>query len=161
MKNFIYLSCIVAILSCQKNDEDCCSIVDIGINVKYINELNQNFFEMDNGYNLQQVKMYHKIDGIWKPYYEGNLDQPTGLGLIEIDSEKYLAISPSLSIDENGYSDTKIEFNENDADSIRTKIDTSHSNTIVTELYYNGVLKWKSQDATPRRFTIIKNSIAR
>lgn len=49
----------------------------------------------------------------------------------------------------------KIKFSESDFDIIKTEIDKSNSNTIVTKVWYNGNLEWEAYESE-RMFEIIK-----
>ena len=157
MKKIVLLFIIgLSIFSCSDSDDnDCCVIVDIGIQIKYLNTEGQNLFEIDNGYNTSDINVYHKIDGEWIEYYKSNLDAPKGISVIDGENGKILSISPSTTLDENNYSETKIQFSESDVDIIKTEIDQSNSNTMVTRVWYNTVLKWEAYD-TDRGFDIVK-----
>ena len=157
MKKIILLFIIgLSIFSCSDSDNnDCCVIVDIGIQIKYVNTAGQNLFEIDNGYKASDITIYHKINGEWSEYYKSNLDAPKGISVIDGENGKMLFISPSTTLDENNYSETKIQFSESDFDIIKTEIDKSNSGTMVTKVWYNTVLKWEAYD-TDRSFDIVK-----
>ena len=155
MKKILFTLIIgLSILACS-DDNDCCVNVDIGIDIKYLNAQGENLFEIDNGYNESDITIYHKINGDWNEYSKGNLDSPKGIKVVNGENGKFLSISPSTTLDENNYSETKIKFSESDFDIIKTEIDKSNSNTIVTKVWYNGNLEWEAYESE-RMFEIIK-----
>jgi len=141
-------------ISCT-DDENCCTVIDIGVDIKYLNENGENLFDISNGFDFSKINAYHKNDGNWEKYFEGNLDYPKGLMLVERKDGTYLRIFPSTTIVENNISESKIEFSENDSDILKTEITKTNSNTIVKKVWYNGELKWES-GKTERLFEIIK-----
>jgi len=155
MKKIILLLIIGISLTACSNKNDCCVNIDTGISVKYLNEGGENLFEIDNGYNESDITIYHKINGEWNEYYEGNLDSPKGITLVDSEDGKYIVIFPSTTFVGNNNSETKIEFSDSDSDIIKTEIDKSNSNTIVTKVWYNDVLEWEAYE-TERMFEIIK-----
>ena len=146
MKKIILLLIIGLSNFACSDDNDCCLNIDIGIDIKYINTEGQNLFEIDNGYNESDITIYHKANGEWEEYYESNLDSPKGITVVEGENGKFLSISPSTTLDNNNYSETKIQFSESDFDIIKTEIDKSNSSTILTKVWYNGVLEWEAYE---------------
>ncbi|MCU4157459.1 hypothetical protein J1N10_15890 [Carboxylicivirga sp. A043] len=151
---FALLILAIALPSCSHNN-DCCSVVDVGITIKYLNETGENLLEVENGINTSEISLFHKVNDEWIEYYEGNLDYPKGLKTEERENIKYLVVFPSTTITVADYSETMIQFSDSDFDIIRTKIDKSNSNIIVTEVWYNDQLKWDAI-STERIFEIIK-----
>jgi hypothetical protein len=158
MKKLILLSVsIFFLLACEKDDpKNCCTVVDIGVSIKYINENEENLFQTENALNISDIKVFHKVDSEWEEYFEGNLDNPKGLSELEINGEKFLGISTSIRTDSNHISETKLSFSENDEAIIKTEISKNANNTLVEKVWYNGSLKWEREDNVPRRFTIVK-----
>lgn len=146
----------ILLTACSENGKDCCTNIDIEISIKYINENGENLFELDNNaLNESDINIYHKVNNEWVKYFEGNLDYPKGIRIIESEDEKYLVVFPSTVIVENNYSETKIEFSQTDYDIIKTEIDNSGSNIITTKVWYNNQLKWEAYQ-TERIFEIVK-----
>ena len=146
----------IIIVACSSdNGKVCCVNIDTGISIKYLNQNGENLLEINNGFNISDINIYHKIDNEWVKYFEGNLDYPKGLKTVERENGTYLVVFPSIEIFENNYSETKIEFSQNDSDIIKSEIEISNSNTIVTKVWYNDQLKWEAYQ-TERMFEIIK-----
>lgn len=143
--------------SCTYKDDPilCCINVDTEISIRYLNQLGDNLLMLENGIDFSQIKIYHKINNVWVEYFEANQDYPKGIRIIERENGKYLSLLPSVVFVEGNYSETKIEFSAEDADIIKTEVNINGSNTTVTKVWYNGVLKWEAY-ATERMFDIIK-----
>ena len=155
MKKILLLIAVTLIASCTTDEKDCCTIIDTGVSIKYLNEEGENLFEMEGGLNVADINIYHKINNEWVRYFEGNLDYPKGLRTVEREDGTSLDIFPSTTIVENGYSETKIEFSEFDSDILKTQVDKNNSNEIVTKVWYNDELKWEGNQ-TDRIIEIVK-----
>ena len=155
MKKILLLIAVTLIASCTTDEKDCCTIIDTGVSIKYLNEEGENLFEMDGGLNVADINIYHKIDNEWVKYFEANLDYPKGLRSVEREDGTYLVIFPSTNIVENDYSETKIEFSDTDFDILKTEVDKKNSNEIVTKVWYNEELKWEGNQ-TERLIEIVK-----
>ena len=146
---------VIVLTACSDNEMDCCTNIDIGVSIKYLNGEGENLFEIDNVLTESDINIYHKIDNEWVRYHEGNLDYPKGITTVEKEDGIYLEVTPSTTIVENNYSETKIEFSDSDSDILRTEIDRSNSHVIVTKVWYNDKLKWEAYQSG-RLFEIIK-----
>ncbi len=155
VKKIITLSIIGFFLTACSHDKECCMNIDTAISIKYLNKAGENIFDSDNGVSGSDITVYHRIDDQWIEYFEGNLDYPKGIRTVERTDGTYLVVFPSTELADNDCSETKIQFPWNDSDIIRTKIDKSNSNEIVTKVWYNGRLKWEGFQ-TERMFEIIK-----
>ena len=156
MKKIISLLLIgILFTACSDDEKDCCTTIDIGVSIKYLNKNGENLFEIPNGLTESDITISHKIDNEWKKYYKGNLDYPKGIMAVESENGAYLVIFPNTTFVENNYSETKIEFSEYDSDILKTEIDKSNSNEIVTKVWYNGELKWEASK-NKRMFETIK-----
>ena len=147
MKKILFLIAVTLIVSCSTDEKDCCTIIDTGVSVKYLNEEGDNLLEVDGGLNIADLNIYHKINNEWVKYFKGNLDYPKGLHTVEREDGTYLVILPSTTIVENGYSETKIEFSETDFDILKTEVQKNNSNEIVTKVWYNDELKWEGNQS--------------
>ncbi|TCI85534.1 hypothetical protein [Tenacibaculum sp. M341] len=153
-KLILLLSIVISFYACSNND-NCCVNIDTNITIKYLNEEGKNLFEIENGYKESDINIYHKINGEWKKFYDNKLDTPKGISVIETENGTLLSLSPSLTTDQNSYSETKIEFSNTDADIVKAAIENSNNNTIVTKVWYNDILKWDTSN-TNRTIEIVK-----
>lgn len=159
MKKLVLLLGFVAFLwiSCEKDDpSNCCTIIDTGVTIKYVNEAGENLLEKEDALSIKDITIFHKVDSEWEQYFKGNLDVPTGLEEVSMPEGKYLGIVTSLDVDGNNISETKIRFSETDEDIIKTQLNFSSNNTIVDKVWYNGELKWERTSKNPRNFVIVK-----
>ncbi len=156
MKRFLLLFSLVTLTGCSSDEaENCCVVIDTGVSIKYLTKEGDNFLEMEDRYTLSDITVYHKVDNQWVKYFEGNLNEPKGLRIEEREDGKYLKVFVSTTTDAEGYSETKLEFSETDADVIRAVVDKAHHNTIVTKVWYNGQLKWEGNQSD-RIFEVLK-----
>lgn len=155
MKKILKITIIGFFLMACSKDKDCCVNIDTAISIKYVNVIGENLFELDGGLNESDITIYHRINNEWLKYFEGNLDYPKGIRTVERGDGKYLVVFPSTTLVENNYSETKIAFSGTDSDIIKTEIDKSNSNEIVTNVWYNGELKWGGSQSE-RIFEVIK-----
>lgn len=158
MKNVSLLFFVfVVVIGCKSSDDDfdCCTIIDTGSSIKYLNDEGGNLFEIENGYDLSTIKVLWKKDGEWIGANNGS-DNPRGISVIEREGVKYLEISPSYHLDAHNISETKIRFSTDDEDILKTKVDTGHGNSIATKVWYNDELKWEQESQTERIFEVVK-----
>lgn len=155
-KLFVFTLCIL-LISCASDDpENCCTIIDTAVKIKYVNENGENLFDIENPIQISDIKVFHKINSEWIEYYKGNLDHPKGLMELEINEEKYLGVSVSIIHDADSISETKLQFANGDEDIIKTGLNLNANNIIVEKVWYNGELKWQTEDKQERNFTIVK-----
>ncbi|MHA7944244.1 hypothetical protein ACJOV8_014295 [Formosa sp. 3Alg 14/1] len=147
MKKVIILLLIILPMIACSEETDCCVNPDISLDITYLNADGLNLFEIEQGYSVADITVYHKINGEWEVYYKGNLDAPKGITVVDGTHGTYLSISPSTNLDQNKQSETKIQFSASDSDIIKAEIDQSHSNTSITKVWYNDVLVWENHDA--------------
>ena len=154
-RRWLCFGLIATTLSCSEPDV-CCTVVDVGVMIEYVNENGENLFEIPEGLTENQIITYLREDGNWVYYHGGGSAAPRGVKVTDTPEGKVLWLSPSLITDAAGYSETKLVFSETDADSVRTKIESSGNITVVSEVWYNNELKWSS-GPSERRFQVVKH----
>ncbi|ETN94121.1 hypothetical protein P278_29250 [Zhouia amylolytica AD3] len=80
------------------------------MDIKYVNQAGENLFDIENGLDIEEIKVYYKIENEWELHYSYNLDLPKGISLIQRGEETYLRLTPSIDIVTDGYSETKLSF---------------------------------------------------
>ena len=158
MRKLLITLLIPVIISCSTDDPVCCTNIDTGISIQYFDLQGQDLLE-SGVYSESNIEIYHKIDGEWVRYYEGNLDSPKGISVVEHEAGYYLTLFPSSTLDSENVSETKIEFSETDFDIVKAEIDRSNGNEVVTKVWYNDQLRWEAYD-TERKFTVIKEDLS-
>ena len=158
MKRIVsFLLCAFCLCACSSNeDPDCCVVVDIEILIKYVNVDGDNLLDIGDEIIEPYINLYYKVDGEWVKYYDANMDRSKGIELINTDNGTYLSVFPGIETDENNCSETKIEFSEGDFDVIKTEIDRSGSNIIVTKVWYNEELAWEIGTKTGREIEVVR-----
>lgn len=148
MKRFLLLITLVSLVGCSSDEgENCCTIIDTGVSIKYLTEEGENLLEIEEGFTISDITVYHRINKQWVKYFEGNLDHPKGLRIEDREDGKYLKVFVSSTTDDQGYSQTKLEFSDSDFDVIQAAVDKAHNNTILTKVWYNGELKWEGNQS--------------
>lgn len=115
-----------------------------------------NLLNPGDGYEISDIEVFHKVEGEWKRYYEGNFDYPKGISVIAIAGENYLRVFLSNKTNEEDISATKLKFAEGEEDCIESVIEKISGNEIVTKIWYNNELKWSAESNSEARFTIVK-----
>ena len=157
MKKLLLALLTIILVSCTSDDpENCCTYISLGTDIKYENSEGINLLDGSNTYNVSEIEVFHRIDGEWERYFEGNLDYPKGLKKIEIDGENYLTVFLSNGVNEDNISGTKLVFDNGEEDIIKSVVDKSSGNQIVTKIWYNEELKWSNEENVEPRFTIVK-----
>lgn len=157
MKQILFLLLVTITFSaCIK--PNCCTMMDLGVVVKYVDSDGNNLFDNDsNSLTLSDIVLYHKIDGEWKEYYESNLTNARGLQTSQREDGLYIDIFTSITYVEGNISESKIEIKGYPTDIIKTEVDKQSNGIFVTKVWYNDELKWDAaSDKTSRRFTITK-----
>lgn len=148
--SLIFTSC-----SLEREEPLCCINFSTGIAIKYLDPNGENLLDRENGIKVEDLSVFHRINGEWVEYFEGHLDFPKGIREVEGDDGTYLVVFASTKMDEENISETKLVFSEGDEDVIRSEIRTDNG-MIVIKVWYNGELKWTAEDATERSFEVVK-----
>ena len=155
MKNSLLLLLLCALFACNSSDDPvCCTNIDIGVSIKYLNTDGENLISLGE-FTESNIEVYHKIDGDWVRFFNGNLDAPKGITIIENEGVSYLQIFPSTTTNTDGISETKIEFSTSDFDILQTEINKNAGNEVVTKVWYNNELKWEAPQ-NDRTFEVVK-----
>ncbi|MEM9328458.1 MAG: hypothetical protein AAGA85_22510 [Bacteroidota bacterium] len=151
---FILLPLITAFACNQKDEPICCTNIDTIISIKYLNGQGENLIDLGQ-YVESDIEVYHKSDGNWERYFQGNLDHPKGIRFDQLEDGYYLTVFPSTITDAQGLSETKIEFTSSDFDILKTVVDKSNGNEIVTKVWLDDELKWEAYE-NERVFEVVK-----
>lgn len=154
MKKMYLLLLPLVLSSCEKS-KDCCAVVDTGIEIKYIDE-NEESWLNQQGLNENNINVYFMKEGQKEKIFRGSLDEPKMFSIRKNDlGEDVLRLFPSDYI-ENNKSRTLIEFSSIDVDTVDCLFNTSSSNMIIEEVWYNGEPVWNASQNTSRAVEIVK-----
>lgn len=160
MKRIVLILIAFTLFSSCNNSKDpdiCCAVIDTGIGIKYENQNGDNILNVEDGIDEQDVEVYYWINNEWRINFNANMDAPKGIISFDGPDGKYLKVFPSIEIDENNISRTKLGLANGSSDIIETEINTAHSNIVVTKVWYNDMLMWDAQNTDSERwFTIVK-----
>jgi hypothetical protein len=157
MKKLLLLLFIGALFySCNKNEE-CCTIIDVGIFVKYLDDEGTNILDTTEGIASDSIKLFYKKNGEWQYYFNGNMDYSKGFKVIEMEGENYLKLFPSDGYFDDVYSETKIAYTNSDFDVLKCEFYFQNSNTFCVKIWVNDSLTWDDSSlGSERIIEIIK-----
>jgi len=151
----IYLLLLPLIFSSCEKSKNCCTVVDTAIEIHYVDENGNNWLNQQE-LNENNINVYFMKEGQKEKIFRGNLDQPKMFSVRKNAlGEDALGLSPSDYI-ENNKSRTLIEFSSADVDTVDCLFNTSNSNMICEEVWYNGKPIWDASQNTPRAVEIVK-----
>lgn len=136
MKKILLLFAVTIFAGCSVDDDypNCCMVIDTKVSIKYLNEDGENLFEIENGLSPDDVTIYHKVNNVWERFYVEFLDYPKGFMMVEREDGTYLAVFTSRHIVDDGISETKIEFSENDFAILKAEIERNGPNETITKV---------------------------
>lgn len=139
-------------LSCEKEEEPriCCTIVDISMGIKYVDENGENLLNAENGIDVSEIRVYDKIDDEWKIS-----ENPPRLN----EDGEYLMVNTGYTRNDDDITMSKIIFADDSEDLIIAQLNgESLFNTIIQKVWYNDELVWDNADKEPRVFEIVKSN---
>lgn len=140
-------------LSCEKEEEPriCCTIVDIFMGIKYVDENGKNLLNAANGIDVSGIRVYDKIDNEWKIS-----ENPPRLS----EDGEYLMVNTGYTRNDDNITTSKIIFADDSEDLITAQLNgESLFNTIIQKVWYNEELVWDNANKEPRNFEIIKPAV--
>lgn len=91
--------------------------------------------------NIDKIKLYHIINGEAVLFDRPNLDFPKGYLIYKRENEDIYRIN--LTVNPNGNTTTTlVEWNSNDTDTIKCDLNNYDYNSVISKVWYNGVLKY-------------------
>ena len=149
-KTFFLLLFSLFLISCSKDEPSyCCTTIDISIDIKFIDSEGNSLLGEENWFEETDISIYNKIDDEWKISPEKPI-------MVERDDANYLRVFSNPQNPEEGISELKLEFSENEFDIIKTEVLRENSNMIVTKVWYNDELEWESDSNSERIIEVEK-----
>jgi len=147
MKNTLLFLTIVLLFSCTKKENNLKGIdldyaVEISVSDKAGNDLLNP--ATPNAFFEKSIRIFYVKDGVKKEFYESNLDRPRNFHIDETDGKYKMHLI--------AYSETHIQWNENDADTLRAEINKTAGNEVITKLWYKDSLIWTAENWTGGRY---------
>ncbi len=138
----LLISGLVFFLSaCEKGGDQpiCCTNIDTKIVIHYTDASGEDLINSSEQYAEDKIKVYYKKDGVFEYAFQGNLDFPNMYFVDEdLNGDLQFHLFPSNEYDGN-FSETLIEFNGVESDTIRAEFQLDGNNEICTRVWYNGV----------------------
>ena len=129
---------IIGNVGCDK-ETDCCTIIDVDVQILYKNELDQNLINSNTDFEESNIKVYYKNGNEFEYIYKGNLASPN---MHRIDEDEngnlILTIFPSNYYESN-QSTTLIELNQNVVDILVCEFELGSNREICKRAWLNGI----------------------
>ncbi len=152
-----FLLAMMLIVSCSDKDGKDQFIVDTSITMT-VKDANGNDLldpEYTASLDKNSIKLFYVVAGVAKEVYDGNLDYPRMFKIDKHINEYRITIFPNTTSDDE-LAVTLVQWRENEIDTLSCKVFQGGNRETVTEVWLNGVLKWKDSELTERFFEITK-----
>jgi len=129
---------LTGISSCDKK-EDCCTIVDVDVQIYYKNESGKNLINSIDDFKESNVKVYYKKGDKFEYIFKGNLDYPN-MHRVDDDGNGRLILTvyPS-NYYEGNQSTTLIELNPSIVDTLVCEFELGSNREICKRAWLNGI----------------------
>jgi len=151
MKPFLLALLFLIFIGCDKDDDDCCTIISLDANISVKNAGGEDLLDPNNpnSYKKENIKIYHLINGEQK---RAGLDD-----IIYQDSDSVFRYRTFVNHEGNAeFPVTYIDWDETDRDTLKSEIYRTDNQTRVIKIWYNGELKWDVENGEAPDFTIVK-----
>lgn len=161
--NYIFVLLLVVLLSCSTNESSSSVVIQKNVSVSYLNEQGKDLVDPDqsNRVSDKNVTMYYLKNGEAVKYFEGNLDNPDGIGVLppsQTPSEYYALDFLVNTIPSQSQAITYVQFADGATDTLKVQYknseNSSFSGVVVTKVWYNQELV--VEEGEPRYFIVTK-----
>lgn len=133
---------LFCLYSCNSGN-NCCTIIDVGVNLTVLNPQGQNLLADPAVYTKSNIETYHMINGQAQLFNRPNLDADKGfLILKESNGKETIRIFAYHNMKEK-ISRTLIKFGNTKMDTIDCEFKFSGASVLIQKVWYNGELKSK------------------
>lgn len=103
-----------------------------------------------NAFLEKDIKIFYLTNGVRKEFFEPNLDHPRNFYITETNGKYIMHLA--------AWDETYIQWNKNEADTLRAEIDRTAGNEVISKLWYKNSLIWTWENWTKegRRLDIVK-----
>jgi hypothetical protein len=130
---------LASLSGCNKNNGDCCTIVDVDVQIHYQTQSGENLLNSSDEFDESKIKIYYKNGDDFEYIIRGNLDYPNMHFLYEdSDSNLILTVFPS-NFYVADFSTTLIELNENVTDTLVCEFELDSNKEVCKRAWLNGV----------------------
>lgn len=131
MLSFIFHGC--------DSSSDCCTIIDVDVQIYYKNELNEDLINSNSDYAESKIKVYYKNGDNYDYIYNSNLDDPNMHNLYKDESGRLILNVYPSNYYEGDHSITLIELNPNTVDTLICEFELDDNREICKNAWINGV----------------------
>lgn len=139
----------------SRNEEQMNLDVDVEFSIADTNGNDLLNPENENSYNHEAIKLFYKTDGVYQEFYDGNLDLPRNINIYQHTDTYRATIFLNHSASEE-QPETLIQWNENNADTIKCEIYRTSSVERIDKVWLNNQLVWDSTNNTAPYFELTK-----
>lgn len=129
---------LIGAWSCS-NDDDCCVIIDVGIQIHYQTQSGENLLGSSEEYDANNIRVYYKNGEEFEYIFNGNLDYPNMHYVYEDELQNSILTVFASNYYEGNLSTTLIELNENTKDTLVCEFELDSNREICTRAWLNGV----------------------
>ncbi|MEZ4878820.1 MAG: hypothetical protein R2801_01475 [Chitinophagales bacterium] len=158
---YILVLSFTFLLSCDRNEPNCCTIIDAVIDIQYKDVLGRDLLDQSKPYAYQFSAMEHyyidSLGVVQEGFHQSEHEKEMSL-YFDIDSVNTLRVFPYRYYYKNGtmvLTDI-IQLYELDSDTIVSEIVLTSNSQITKKVWYNGVLKYNYDTGDSRLFVITK-----
>jgi hypothetical protein len=145
-------------MSCEKEIENCCTVIDIDLVVKIVDSNGESLLDESNGIDSNTIRLFYKENNEWAEIKGHHPRVAKGMKVEEnSNSQKQLSIYISTDyVDHNNITEMKLQFSESDFEIIKGEIDYSHGNTICTKVWCQDQLVYEQYVNDERIIELLK-----
>lgn len=157
MKNLILLLAIFTFVSCEDSKEEFYNL-EMGFDFSVINSNNEDLLNpsTSNSYKYEDIKLYYLVNGIKEEVFDSNLDNPRNFSIYKDERDARYKIGLFLNhIDKSEITTTYLSWNENETDTIESKLRRGTNGIIREKVWLNGKLIWEINDNTIQPYYLI------
>ncbi len=143
MKKFILLLSVIFLSSCRSGQNDCCTDYLLGFQMLVKNSEGEDLLNPNtpNSLNTDKIKLFYLKNGVKEEVYHPTADHPRNY-FIFLDSNGQYRIGVNVNYAKSEpFPITYIQWNENDMDTIISKLEYKDSGISIEKLWYNNELK--------------------
>ena len=146
MYKSILFFCLLLIVGCVTNNQDCCVVGPQAINISFVDSQGVDLLNADhpNAITEQNTDLYYLVDGKKVKQSEAHLTHPKKFFISDEKLSDRYFMRVFTYIDQNQRkSTTYLKFNNGSMDTIKVAYNHFNgSSASVTKVWYNGKVRW-------------------
>lgn len=135
----LLVTILVLVMSSCEREPDCCTIIDVNVQILYKNNLGKNLINSSANFDESNIKVYFKNGNKFDYNYYGNLDSPNMHRVDKDENENLVLIVYPSNFYEGNKSTTLIELNQNVVDTLVCEFELGSNKQICKKSWLNGI----------------------